>query len=162
MKFHLSEIVHYLYKCKCTNFAWNIVVISGLVFLIWIWMCRISCWNKYKRLLVHGLTLLLNPCLIVEIFPVQFCFISITLEDVYQIMLELFRLFVLMGGGFVFLIFFSVHISISMISMRYQCQWLILLCNYTMKLWNVWMISFPAECFLFLYNFHENLITQKS
>ena len=48
------------------NYAWNTVVMSGLVLLVATWNCQISCENGYAELLVLHLVPLLNPWLIVK------------------------------------------------------------------------------------------------
>ena len=50
------------------NCAWNTVVMSGLVPLVATWNCEISYKNRYGRLLVHHLQLLLDLWLIVEMY----------------------------------------------------------------------------------------------
>ena len=59
------EVALYLYKST----IWNSVVMSGLVLLVATWNCWISYKNGYAGLLVLHLLLLLNPWLIVEMWP---------------------------------------------------------------------------------------------
>ena len=49
--------------------VWNTVVMSGLVLLVATWNCWINYRNRYVRLLVLHLLPLLNPWLIVEMWP---------------------------------------------------------------------------------------------
>ena len=59
--------------CISTNlpydYVWNTVVTSGLVLLVGTWNCQTSYKNEYTGLLVLHLLLLLNPWLIVEMWP---------------------------------------------------------------------------------------------
>ena len=67
MKFLSPEVDLYLYKfaiCPCIT-----VVTSGLVPLVATWNCWTSCKSRYAGLLVLHLLLLLNPWLIVEMWP---------------------------------------------------------------------------------------------
>ena len=51
------------------NHVWNIVVTSGLVPLVATWNCQASYKSEYAGLLVLHLLLLLNPWLIIEMWP---------------------------------------------------------------------------------------------
>ena len=50
------------------NCVWNTVIMSGLVPLVATWNCYISYKNRYGRLLVHHLQLLLDLWFIVEMY----------------------------------------------------------------------------------------------
>ena len=67
MKFLSREVALYLNLPYCH--VWNAVVMSGLMLLDATWNCRISYKNVYAGLLVLHLLSLLNPWLIVEMWP---------------------------------------------------------------------------------------------
>ena len=83
---------------------WNTVVTSGLVTLVATWNCQTSYKNEYAGLLVLHLLLLLNPWLIVEMWPAEVFSIGITLVHVLQNWLDWFLFLFLQGGLLVFLI----------------------------------------------------------
>ena len=68
MKFLSAEVALYLYKSTIRP-LWNTVVTSGLVPPVTTWICKTSYKNGYAGLLVLHLLLLLNPWLIVEMWP---------------------------------------------------------------------------------------------
>ena len=68
VKFLSPEVA--LYLCKSTiRHVWNTVVMSGLVLLVATWNCWISYKNGYTGLLALRLLPLLNPWLIVKMWP---------------------------------------------------------------------------------------------
>ena len=68
MNFLSPEIA--LYLCKCTICPCvDTFLTSGLVLLVATWSCQASFKNKYTGLVLH-LLLLMNPWLIVKIWPV--------------------------------------------------------------------------------------------
>ena len=71
----ICSISFFLLKLLCISInlpytqVWNTVVTSGLVSLVATWNCQTSYKNKYAGLLVLHLLLLLNPQLIIEMWP---------------------------------------------------------------------------------------------
>ena len=100
MKNQISETLHI---CISINLpyahAWNTVVTSGLVPPVAAWICWISYRSGCAGLLVLHLLLLLNPWLIVEMWPAWVFSIGITLVDVLQNWLNWFHFLFLGGGG---------------------------------------------------------------
>ena len=72
MKFLSPEVALYLYKSTIRH-VWNTIVTSGLVPLVATW----NCWNCYMQLL-------LNPWLIIEMWPAYVFSIGINVVDVLQ------------------------------------------------------------------------------
>ena len=68
MTFLSAEVALYLKNLPYVH-VWNTVVTSGLVPLVATWNCWTSYKNGYAGLLVLHLLLLLNPWLIVEMWP---------------------------------------------------------------------------------------------
>ena len=88
----------YIFISLPYDLAWNAVVMSGLVLLVTTWICWISYKNRYAGMLVLHLLLLLNPWLIVEMYPAQVFTIGITLVDVYLNWPNWFHFLILEGG----------------------------------------------------------------
>ena len=71
----ICSISFFLLKLLCISInlpytqVWNSVVMSGLVSLVATWNCQTSYKNEYAGLLVLHLLLLLNPQLIIEMWP---------------------------------------------------------------------------------------------
>ena len=70
----------------------------GLVLLVAAWNCWISCKNGYAGLLLLYLLPLLNPWLIVEMWPAWVFSIGITLLDVHLNWLNWIHVLILEGG----------------------------------------------------------------
>ena len=68
MKFYSPEIALYLCESSYAH-VWNTVVTSRLVHLAATWNCKTISKNEYAGLLVLHYLLLLNPWLIVEMWP---------------------------------------------------------------------------------------------
>ena len=67
-KFFLLRLLSFSINISYSH-VWNTVVMFGLVLLVATWNCWISYKNGYAGLLVLHLLLLLNPWLIVEMWP---------------------------------------------------------------------------------------------
>ena len=63
----LSSKLGFFSTNRPSSFAWNSVFMSGLVFLITIWICSINYRNRYLGLLVLHLLFFMNFKLIVEL-----------------------------------------------------------------------------------------------
>ena len=97
MKFHSPGVALYLYKSTmqpCMKYCCHV----WLVLLVATCNCWISYKNKYAGLLVLRLLPLLNPWLIVEMWPAQVFSMGITLVDVLQNWLNWFHFLVLEVG----------------------------------------------------------------
>ena len=113
--------LHSIYINIPYGHAWNTVVMSELVLLVATWICWISYKNGYARLLVLHSLLLLNPWLIVEMWPAYVFSVGITLVDVHRKWLNWFHFLILEGGLLAILIdcmnFLSTFLDITGMSM---------------------------------------------
>ena len=91
--------------------AWNIVVISGQVVVAAIWKCYISYQNWYVGRLVLHLLPLLNPWLIVKMWPVYVFYVGITLVDIHVNWLTWLNFLILNGGLLVILMDCMIFLS---------------------------------------------------
>ena len=102
MKFLSPDVALYLYKST---------IHPCLEYCCQIWAGAPGCYNEYAGLLVLHLLFLLNPWLIVEIWPPSVFSIGITLVDVLQNWLNWLHFLFLEGGPLVILIDCIIFLS---------------------------------------------------
>ena len=119
MKFLSPEVVLYLYRSiipPCMEYCYT----SGLMPIVATWNCQISSKNGYVGLLVLHLLPLLNPWLLVKMYPAQVFSIGIALADNHLNWLNWFQFLLLKGGLLVilrdYMIFLSPFLDVTRIS----------------------------------------------
>ena len=120
ISFFLLRLLYISINLPCGH-AWNTVVMSGQVLLL----ATSNCWMRYKNgyagLLVLHLLPLLNPLLIVEMWPAWVFSIGITLVDIRLNWLNWFDFLLLEGDLLVFLIdsmiFLTTFLDVTRMSM---------------------------------------------
>ena len=90
---------------------WNTVVISGQVVVVAIWKCYISYQNWYVGRLVLHLLPLLNPWLIVRMWPAYVFYVGITLVDIHVSWLTWLNVLIINGGLLVILMDCIIFLS---------------------------------------------------
>ena len=110
MKFLSAEVALYLYKST---------ICAGMEYCCQVWADAPNCYlesldklqNEYAGLVVLLLLLLLNPWLIIEMWPAEVFSIGITLVDVVKIWLNWFHFLFLEAGLLVILIDCMIFLS---------------------------------------------------